>query len=320
MITVPCNLCGPNTQVKTLWSVPDRHWAPEERFTFVQCMACRLVYLNPRPEPHELGRHYPSATYGQLPTGGSRAFEWRLARIERHARPGALLDVGCSNGGFLAFARQRGWGVHGFDTSEAGIRIAKELLGDCVSVATLKEAAYPSALFDVACLFEVLEHLPDPLEELAEIRRILKPGGWVCLSVPNFASWERMAFGPWWNGLDAPRHFYQFTPSTLRVVLERAGFAVVELRSVNACNIQAAKTRIDYCQESFRFFLRDFGLYPRRQASALPDGSPSGSGARTGWGKCAVHALEAALFEPFCFISRLADRDNTLWACARKAG
>jgi len=317
-VYVPCNLCGDAGQLVSLWTVPDRHWAPDACFNLVYCKKCSLVYLNPRPEAQELERHYPSFTFNRPSVDSPVAFFWRLRQIERFRNKGKLLDVGCGNGGFLAFMQQRGWDISGLDNAPAGVSIAKELLGDRVLLTTLKEASYPSNHFDVVSLFEVLEHVPDPSSELKEINRILKPGGLLCLSVPNFASWERVLFAKWWNGLDAPRHLYQFAPHTLEKLLQAADFEILELKSVNACEIQVNRKRIDYCQESLRFFLRDIGLYPQKTVEANPYSEPpTETKSRSRW-KSGVNFFERIIFYPFWLFNRITDRDNTLWACGQK--
>lgn len=320
MISVPCNICGDASQLQSLWTVPDRHWAPNARFDLVRCKRCGLVYLNPRPDATELERHYPSFTFVRPPLDSPSAFSWRLQQIEKYQKRGKILDVGCGNGGFLAFIQQKGWNVYGLDNAPAGVSIAKELLGDRVLLTTIDEASYPSNHFDVVCLFEVLEHLPDPLSDLREINRILRPGGLVCISVPNFASWERVLFGKWWNGLDAPRHLYQFTPCTLQQVMTLADFTILELKSVNASQIQVNRSHIDYCRESLRFFLRDVGLYPHKEIT-IGHGLDSNAAqkGKESW-KRGFNVIENIFLYPFWLINRIADRDNTLSACGQKRG
>lgn len=319
MDDIPCHLCGARERFRQLWSVPDRLLGLDIRFVLGACRNCGFVYLNPRPNPQELARHYPAAYYNPPPHQPPFCFRWRLSQITAHKTTGRVLDVGCGNGGFLTFLRQQGWDVHGLDASPSAIHIASQQLGERVSLTTLVDAAYPANHFDVICLFEVLEHLPDPALHLQEIHRILKPGGLVCLSVPNFASWERVLFSRWWSGLDIPRHLNQFTPITLTRFLQAAGFSMLTLKSTSAHHIQVRISRITYLQESLRYLLRDVRLYPpvKTQLTQPPDICPEP--VRSTWKKRMLQCAEGAIFYPLWLLNTITDRDNTIWAIGTKA-
>jgi len=319
MLSVSCPRCGQARNARPLWIIPDRLWFPDLYFHVVRCVPCGFVYLNPRPGDGELARHYPDLAHRRSRplTEIPAAFLWRIGQIERRAGRGRLLDVGCGDGRFLAALLRRGWDVCGLDNSPSAIRVARQQLGDRVALTTLPEASHAPDSFDVVSLFEVLEHLPDPFGDLREIHRLLKPGGLICLSVPNFASLERLVFRRWWAGLDAPRHLQQFTPESLRFFLEKAGFELLELRSINADKIQAGKRAITYCQESLRFFLRDLRLYPPLIPPTAADLSALETPDPPPWKKV-IHWLEWMGFYPFCLLAHGIDRDNTLWAWGQK--
>jgi 2-polyprenyl-3-methyl-5-hydroxy-6-metoxy-1,4-benzoquinol methylase len=319
MNSVPCNLCGANGPFLKLWDLPDRHSRSGARFPLVRCMKCGLVFLHPRLSVEELREYYPPAYYGRPPED-SPSYRWRLSQLQKHAGKGKLLDYGCGSGGFLKYLRKKGWDVYGLDASPWAVRIAGETLGDRVRLTSSTETGFPDDSFDIVCLFEVFEHLPDPASSLREFQRILKPNGHLLFSVPNFSSWERILFGPWFNGLDAPRHLYQFTPRTVGKLLEKAGLKSVKIQSVNARQIQVRKSRINYCQESLRFFLRDKGLYPQRppelQGFKTAEEPPKPL-SKTLF-HAAVHGLEGLVFYPFWFFSKITGSDNTLWVYAQK--
>src|SRR2546429_4465682 len=71
-----------------------------------------------------------------------------------------------------------------------------------------------------------LEHVPGPMANLGRVLRLLRPGGLLAISVPNFDSWERRRFGSAWFHLDLPRHRTHFTPHSLRLALTKSGFEV----------------------------------------------------------------------------------------------
>ena len=83
--------------------------------------------------------------------------------------------------------------------------------------------AFPDNHFAAVTLWDVLEHLHDPIGALVEIKRILRPGGVVLLRVPNLGSWDASLFGSTWAGLDAPRHLYVYTRATLESSIVSSG-------------------------------------------------------------------------------------------------
>ena len=153
-----------------------------------------------------------------------------FARFPRFVRGGRLLEVGCSTGAWLSLCRGLGWKVAGVELNAKAAEFARKRLGIEVFTGELARAKLPDSSFDAVALSHVLEHLPDPLSALREVRRVTKPGGSLYLSVPNLAALEPRVFGRYWDAWEVPRHLYHFTPSTLRRIVERAGFELLDLR------------------------------------------------------------------------------------------
>jgi len=143
-------------------------------------------------------------------------------------RPRTLLDVGCGSGRFLARMRDLGWTVCGVEPDPEAAERARGL-GLTVHTGTLSQAGFPSAAFDVVTLWEVIEHLPNPVEALVEVARVLRPDGLLVLSTPNVESLAARWFGAYWFNADVPRHVALYTPQALRRLLERAGFSTHRL-------------------------------------------------------------------------------------------
>ncbi len=185
------------------------------------------------PDAREVASFYPDEYYGPpgtkfrgLVEGLVRLVGSRHARfLSRGLRPAArVLDVGCGRGVFLEALLDRGFEVHGFETSESATRGADPRARFRIA-SNLASADYAPASFDEVIIWHVLEHLVDPAGTLAEIRRLLRPDGRLVVAVPNFSSFQARWAGPDWFHLDPPRHLYHFPLDGLIQLLRRTGFA-----------------------------------------------------------------------------------------------
>jgi SAM-dependent methyltransferase len=119
----------------------------------------------------------------------------------------------------------RGWQVTGLDASEAAVRRVRDDLGLPALAGSLPHPALAEASFDLITMRHSLEHVHRPLEVLRAAHRLLAAGGKLLVAVPNLDSAAFRWCGAAWLGLDLPRHLTHFTPHTLTLMLERAGFA-----------------------------------------------------------------------------------------------
>ena len=233
-----CNLCG-SDRTEPYREGRDRQLGGTERFCLVRCLQCGLIYLNPRPCRDDMARYYPAdyEPFARLSRyEGGRLARWSYRRYldKRCAKlpktPGRLLDVGCATGDFLARAREHGWRVQGVEPGQAAAEAARRRYDLDVFTGDLAQAHFPDGHFDAVTLWDVLEHLVDPRVELAEIHRILKPDGLLLIELPNLHSFDAVLFGPYWIGLDMPRHLYLFPPAALDAFLKQAGFKMFSRR------------------------------------------------------------------------------------------
>ena len=155
-----------------------------------------------------------------------------IAEIERIAggKGGSILDIGCSYGWFLEVARDHGWQTTGIEATDATASAARES-GLDVRTGLLSEQRFPDAYFDVVCLWDVLEHIPNVDEFLAECRRVLKPGGLLAVQSPNIRSVMARHAGAQWAWLLLPHHVWHFTPSSMSATLRKRGFTVEHTRT-----------------------------------------------------------------------------------------
>lgn len=238
--TTSCVLCR-STDHTLVYETKDRLCHIAGHFAVVRCDNCGLLYLSPRPTQGSMAAYYPSdydpfarRTVQELPLLQRFSVRYGLRKrchfIQTYKPHGRLLDIGCATGQFLAEMRRHpGWQVHGVEPGKEAAEFAQHILGLDVHQGDLISAAYPDAYFDAITMWDVLEHLHEPREVLLEIARILKPDGVLAFRTPSLDSWDARAFGPYWAGLDSPRHLAIFSSETAAALLSGTGFTLCKM-------------------------------------------------------------------------------------------
>lgn len=205
-----------------------------------RCRTCSLVYAPAYGDPEAIyvdGYIEGNTSFG-LDIANPEFQEYlhfvgnqRVDMIEKvTGRPGTLLDVGCGSGEFLAAARDRGWEVIGVEPVQQSVDVARAR-GLDVRCAMLEDAGLPERHYDVVTGFHVLEHMNNGTAFLTMVSRWAKPGGHVCIEVPNWRSFARRNTGPGWMHLRPLEHLAHYEPKTLRATFERAGLEPAAVRT-----------------------------------------------------------------------------------------
>ncbi len=181
-----------------------------------------------------------SAANSAIPFG----YDFRESRLKRcrdfiEALPskGRFLDVGCTQGGLLEWARSRGWDAYGTDINPANIEQCRTR-GLNVEWCDLAAQAlpWPDGHFDFVFAWEIIEHLVDTDRFIEDVHRVLKPKGAAIITTPNLASFGnrlRLLFGRYPEWMDyslkeGPGHVRYYTPRILKRQLESHRFRVVK--------------------------------------------------------------------------------------------
>lgn len=227
-----------------------------------QCSHCQSAYLSPRPTgssiiraynnyythespPKKLGpkkpvsRAYMNALYVKrsplalfLGKFIFRKYTQRLARRLRYLpiyRSGnkRLLDYGCGAGAYLETARDLGW-------ETTGVELDPVVVADCQArglnvIHTETVSSLAPASFDFITLNHVLEHVHQPQELIKTCYQLLAPGGQLFIELPNILSHGHRIYGPYWRGLECPRHLCLPSTPMLVQLLKDSGFSGIDI-------------------------------------------------------------------------------------------
>jgi SAM-dependent methyltransferase len=196
-----------------------------------RCRGCGYQFVSPPVPVERLLECYASAGAGHWTTDPGAAGELRLyARkrelLERYSPGRRVLDFGCYDGGFLAYLGA-GWGRFGIEPSTAAAEVARSR-GVEVIAATVEEVDSEryAGTFDAVVVFDVMEHLVDPVGTLAALRALLTPGGVILIETGNSdsADWRLTGTAYWYCGL--VEHVGFFNKRSIREAGGRAGLGL----------------------------------------------------------------------------------------------
>jgi SAM-dependent methyltransferase len=198
-----------------------RRNTPGEETPLLECGSCG-VYFFDRAVAGDAEFYH---ALGQSPKYYSTwkwEFDWVRSRLPSSAE---VLDVGCGSGDFLAAVAPGTRRAIGLDWSPAAVALARARGLEAVEGDLSVRAAGFEGAFDAVCAFHVLEHLPEPVTFLGLLRRCLRPGGSLFLSVPNRMRSGRASLEP----LDCPpHHLTRWSPESLEALARRLHLVVVE--------------------------------------------------------------------------------------------
>jgi len=239
--STPCPACG-GASFAPFCAVPDRlRRLPEPVWTIERCAGCGYGRTVPVPAEEEIAAFYPEGYLGDTP-GALEAFlagrlqrtrSWRAESekawfLGQFVRRGRVLDVGCGDGRFLWALDPASWERFGLDIAEPVMaRVRDRIPSIRLLSGDIRDAPLSASSFDAVTFWHSLEHLPDPAAALARAAALLRPGGWIVVSLPNIDSIQAALFrGCWYPMDDVPRHLHHFSRRALDLMMDKAGFRV----------------------------------------------------------------------------------------------
>jgi 2-polyprenyl-3-methyl-5-hydroxy-6-metoxy-1,4-benzoquinol methylase len=192
-----------------------------------RCENCGFVFSKRIPTLEEIYNHYNNYSYGKndyISPITLKRYEELLLKFEKFRKTNKILDVGCGNGHFLSVAKKRGWDVYGTEFPEDAIEVCRNK-GIQMFAGELNIDDFDLGTFDIVISIEVLEHINNPKEELGKFYKILRKGGLVYITTPNFNSLIRYRLKQKYTVINYPGHLSYYTPKTLKKAFQLSGFS-----------------------------------------------------------------------------------------------
>lgn len=190
-----------------------------------------FVFSKSIPTGEELVKHYEKySREDYLSPVTIKRYDELLAMFEKYRKTNRILDVGCGVGYFLQHAATKGWEVYGTEFTDAAVASC-EAKGILMKQGPLSTDWYEKESFDVITSFEVLEHINNPVPEVSNFYKLLRKGGVLYFTTPNFNCFERFWLKSKYSVICYPEHLCYYTPKTVNFLMNKIGFAKVSLKT-----------------------------------------------------------------------------------------
>ena len=240
-----CRACGLD-DVKALFALGNNR--------VLRCLECGHTYLDVVHDLQSIRRMYENyedqmqfrlQDANEEVTGNIDAYLKRCrAYCETLERTPRLLDVGCGSGVLLDRAKALNFICEGVEICESLAISSQERLGCKIHRAFLGELDLPDNSFDIITLYDLIEHLQNPVQEIRHVYRLLHPGGILFVLTPNndalirrVAQWSyRLTFHQYQRALRTlyySQHLSYFSADSLQALLHRVGFQVLHTETRN---------------------------------------------------------------------------------------
>ncbi len=200
------------------------HTVSGETFQLLHDKKYDMLITSPKPEVNDLAKYYESEDYISHTDAKRSLFEKMYHFVKEYAlrkkvklifdlnkKTGSLLDIGAGTGDFLIAAKNKGWDAKGVEPSDQAKKLAKQKGVDLIT----KTSELQSKSVDVITMWHVLEHVPDIMNQLIELKRLVKENGYIIIAVPNYKSYDASYYKSFWAAYDVPRHLWHFSKKSI---------------------------------------------------------------------------------------------------------
>lgn len=203
----------------------------------VKCRSCLLVYVNPRLDPKIILESYSNAVDPVFVAQNEfriTTFKRSLSRLKRGVglspkKYKRILDIGCAGGAFLKAAQDLGYTALGVEPNKWLGEFGIMEYGVDIRQGTLQKQNFELQSFDVVTMWDILEHLTDPVPTLNLVHKLLTKDGLLIITYPDYGSVAARVLGRRWPFLLSV-HLIYFTRATIASMLQRNGFYPIQFK------------------------------------------------------------------------------------------
>ncbi len=199
----------------------------------VQCLNCEMIYENPRFDAETVVKGYMNSNDEDHDSQFHMRIHSFYLALKKHKKllpkKGAkVLDIGTAGGAFLDAAIKFGYDAYGMEPSQDLTNRGKAR-GLRIEQGTIESHNFQNESFDLICLWDVIEHLPDPKASLLEIKKLLKKDGILLINYPDIGTTQAKIAGKrfWWL---ISVHLHHFSRKSISNICDKTGFEVFHLQ------------------------------------------------------------------------------------------
>lgn len=215
----------------------------QENFSILKDIQLDFLVTSPRPLSKDLMLYYESDNYISHTDSNKNLFDKTYQFIKKFAikskikklkkvHPNAIsiLDVGCGTGDFLTSCFKNEFEVFGVEPNKQAREIAlQKIKSNSIfdSFESLQKTT--SCKFDIITLWHVLEHVPNLIEYIKTLKKLLNPNGVLVIAVPNFKSYDAHHYKEFWAAYDVPRHLWHFSKGAIATLFKKVDLKIVKI-------------------------------------------------------------------------------------------
>jgi 2-polyprenyl-3-methyl-5-hydroxy-6-metoxy-1,4-benzoquinol methylase len=215
----------------------------QEKFTILKDTQIDFLVTSPRPRTENLMTYYESDDYISHTDANQNIFDKTYQLVKKitikskikklkkaHPNATSILDVGCGTGDFLTSCFKGEFEVFGIEPNKQAREIALQKMNNNSvfdSFDSLKKAT--NCKFDIITLWHVLEHVPDLLDYVKTLKKLLNPNGVLVIAVPNFKSYDACHYKEFWAAYDVPRHLWHFSKEAIVTLFKKVDLEITKI-------------------------------------------------------------------------------------------